>query len=319
MAETFYIYTLDDLNGSLTEGDLTSVAGDASPTIVHVDDNDGDLLLDTATSNDPDQVLAADFVVDGVTLGFAGDSIAISSEVSIDNYSQAVYGGTFSIITINGIVVGFTSTLPLAPGDALGIGPTSTMPDPQGYADLAACFTRDTPILCAHGAELVQDLAAGMRVQTRNNGLQPVRWVGHQKTDGRGVLAPVRIKKGALGNSADLLVSPMHRMLISGPRAELLFGVPELLAHARDLRDGDRIFSDPCDSVDYFHILFDAHQIISAYDCWSESFTPLNIAPEAFDHKSQDELRTLFPHLGQGWQDARPTLTSQEVALLSAI
>ena len=110
----------------------------------------------------------------------------------------------------------------------------------------------------------------------------------------------------------------MHRMLVDGPRAELLFGASEMLAHTRDLRDGDNIFADPQESIEYFHILFDNHQIICAHGCWSESFAPHKAPLNAFEEKSRDELLKLFPQLDEVWQDALPTLSAHEAALFSA-
>ena len=49
---------------------------------------------------------------------------------------------------------------------------------------------------------------------------------------GAGAGAPVLIPAGALGNTRDLLVSQQHRMLVTGWRAELMFGEPEVLVAA---------------------------------------------------------------------------------------
>lgn len=316
MAENFLIYTLDDLDGDLTEGGFTSVSSNPSPTSVAV--NDDDNVLDTILTGDPNQVLAADLVINGVLVGLVGDPIEIGAETDITNFGNGFESGTFSGIIVNGVFVGFTSTISLSPGDALGIGPTTALPDSQDYADLVACFTRDTKILCERGEVFVQDLEIGDLVVTLNNALQPIRWVGSQKTSGLGTFAPVRFKTGSLNNSSDVLVSPMHRMLIDGPRAELLFGESEMLAHAKDLRDGDQVFIEPHDSVEYFHILFDEHQIINAHGCWSESFAPRHASVDAFEEKSREEVLKLFPHLEEGWQDALPTLTAHEAALFAA-
>ena len=319
MAETFYIYTIDDLDPNdpdvLVSGSfLVQVAVGASPDFISV--NDGDSFLDTLATGDADQVLAADLVIGGVTVGTAGDLVSIGTESGVTNFSGGFSTGTFSTIIVNGVVVGFVSTIELSPGDALSVDPASGGTEID-YGDIAACFTRNTKILCERGEVPVQDLACGDLVVTRNTGLRPIRWVGSQKTIGRGALAPVRFKAGAIGNTADILVSPMHRMLVSGPRAELLFGAPELLAYAKDLCDGDRIYSEPTGSVEYFHILFDDHQIIKAHGCWSESFAPHRDAVDAFAAQSQDEILKLFPQLDKDWQDALPTLTAAEAAMLA--
>ncbi len=318
MANNIYIYTVDDLDAPpnvLTTGAANiPVAATASPDILSI--NDDDPLLDPLTSGDGGQLLAADLIINGITVGYAGQTVSIYKESTLTNFTASFQQGTVSTISVNGSVVGFVSTILLSPGDTVTIEPATTG-QAIDYRAFAACFTRDTKILCVHGELRVQDLQSSDRVITRHNGPQPIRWVGSHKAKAQGVLAPVCFKAGALGNSADILVSPMHRMLISGPRAEVLFGVPELLACAKDLRDGDRIFSAPCVEVEYFHILFDTHQIISAHGCWSESFAPHHEAINAFEHQARDEILKLFPELDAGWQDALPTLSTPEAEMLS--
>ncbi|NOR64250.1 MAG: type I secretion protein [Rhodobacteraceae bacterium] len=319
MAETFYIYTIDDLSPNdpsiLTDGSfLVEVASGASPDFIRV--SDGDSFLDTLATGDSDQVLSADLVIDGVTVGTAGEAVSIGTESGVTNFSGGFSTGTFSTIIVDGVVVGFVSTIELSPGDALSVDPASGG-SAIDYGDFAACFTRDTKIMCERGEVPVQDLQCGDLVVTRTAGLQPIRWVGSQKAKGRGALTPVRFKVGALDNTGDILVSPMHRMLVSGPRAELLFGAPELLAYAKDLCDGDRIYREPTDSIEYFHILFDDHQIIKAHGCWSESFAPHKDAVDAFAQQGREEILKLFPHLDKDWQDALPTLSAVEAAMIA--
>ncbi len=319
MAETFYIYTIDDLSPNdpsiLVDGSfLVTVAAGASPDFIRV--SDGDTFLDPLATGDADQVLSADLVVNGVTVGTAGEVVSIGTASPVTNFSGSFATGTFSTIIVDGVVVGFVSTVDLSPGDALSVDP-ATSGSAIGYSDFAACFTRDTKILCARGEVLVQDLQCGDLVATRANGVQPIRWVGSQKAKGRGALSPIRIKAEALDNTDDILVSPMHRMLVSGARAELLFGTPALLAYAKDLCDGDGIYSEPVDSVEYFHVLFDDHQIIKAHGCWSESFAPHQEAVDVFAAEARGEILKLFPQLDKDWQDALPTLSAVEAAMIA--
>ena len=195
MAEEFLIYSINDLVGDqLTEGGLTAVSGSPTPTLAQI--NDDDSVLNTLLDGDANQVLAADLIIDGVLVGTAGDAISIGSDIDIINFNAGFTAGTLSLISVNGVVVGFTSTVELNPNDALQIGPTSALPDTQDYADLVACFTHNTKILCETGEVLVQELQIGDLVVTRDSGLLPIRWIGSQKTSGQGAMAPVRIKAG---------------------------------------------------------------------------------------------------------------------------
>jgi len=87
------------------------------------------------------------------------------------------------------------------------------------YGDLF-CFTAGTLIKTQSGEVLIEDLAKGDMVLTMDHGYQPIRWIGSSKRPATGNMAPILIRKGALGNDRDLRVSPQHRMLLQGWQAE---------------------------------------------------------------------------------------------------
>lgn len=131
----------------------------------------------------------------------------------------------------------------------------------------AACvsFTRGTHITMASGAQKpVELLQPGDRVLTRDDGPQPLRWVGQSTARAVGEFAPVRILAGTLHNENDLLVSPDHRLFIYQRSDTLGAGRAELLVRARHLVNGDTVRRETGGFVDYFQLLFDAHQIIYA-------------------------------------------------------
>ena len=162
------------------------------------------------------------------------------------------------------------------------------------------CFARDTLILTQYGEVPIQNLKIGDLVQTRDHGLQPIRWLAMRGVDASASLAPIRICQGALGNDRDLLVSPHHRMLITDWRAELLFGEPEVLVAARDLVNDTTIRPAPMPWVEYHHFMFDQHQLVQANGAWSESFFPGHFALRAIDSGPRDELFAVFPELRNG-------------------
>ncbi len=159
------------------------------------------------------------------------------------------------------------------------------------------CFCRGTMIETKTGARPVEDLAEGDLILTRDNGYQPLRWVTSSKIGGRGPQAPIRIAAGALGNDTELLVSPLHKMLISGWRAELCMGEDEALVMAKSLVNGDTIRPAPCETVEYFHIMFDRHEIVLSNNCWSESFYPGKQALRTLDAAARADLFGKFPGL----------------------
>lgn len=135
-----------------------------------------------------------------------------------------------------------------------------------------ARFTRGTHITLASGAQTpIEDLVIGTRVLTRNNGPQPVRWVGQSTVRAVGDFAPICIRAGALNNDRDLIVSPDHRLFIYQRKDRLGAGRAELLVKVRHLVNGDTVVVQDGGFVDYFELLFDSHQIIYAEGIAAES------------------------------------------------
>ncbi len=191
---------------------------------------------------------------------------------------------------------------------------------------IVACFTLGAMIQTERGEVAVEDLHAGDRVLTRDHGLQPLRWVGRRDLT-QAELAkeprfnPIRIEKDALGNNLpmrDMMVSPQHRMMVSGPRAQLLFGDNEVLVaatHMVGMAGVQRVFPR---AISYVHILFDQHQIVLADGSWSESFQPGALTLSGLENAQRDEVLALFPHLteSKAFPSARLKLKAAEARVL---
>lgn len=172
--------------------------------------------------------------------------------------------------------------------------------------NIAICVLRGTRIDTAKGRVAVEDLAVGDRVHTLDSGLQPIRWLGSRRLNRRDLdrapdLRPIRLAAGALGPQCPddaLVVSPQHRVLVSGWKAELHFGQPEVLVPAKSLvNDLDITTAHDLDDVEYYHVLFDHHEIMVTNGAPTESFFPGDYVMDAFDQPVRDELATLFPAL----------------------
>lgn len=167
------------------------------------------------------------------------------------------------------------------------------------------CFTAGTEIATPRGPIPIEDLRAGDRVLTRDNGYRPIRWIGARRFEAAVLadypeLQPVRIAAGALGDgrpARDIVVSPQHRMLLTGAEAIRLAGESEILLAAVDLIDFGVAEPAPFDAVVYVHILFDAHEIVCANGCWSESFLPEAAALDGLHTAQRREILTIFPEL----------------------
>ena len=163
---------------------------------------------------------------------------------------------------------------------------------------MVPCFTTGALIKTANGPIPIEQLSVGDEIVTRDNGLQPVRWIGMRRVPAMcEQFAPILIRKGAMGGSRDLRVSPQHRMVIGGWRAKVLFGAEEVMARAKDLIDDKVIVSAPTAMVDYWHILLDAHEVIYADDAITESFFPGDESLTSIGAEARGEVFALFPEL----------------------
>lgn len=184
------------------------------------------------------------------------------------------------------------------------------------------CFAAGTRIETEDGPRRVEELRPGDRIFTRDDGLQELQWTGHRIVPGSGDWAPIRFAKGAIGNDAVLLVSPQHRILVTGWRAELFFGEDEVLVAAKHLVNGDTICRAACASVAYYHLLFDRHQIVFSEGAATESLHPGDTMLRE-NPKLAHEIVEMFPELSTdagraAWKTARPTTTGREAMVLMA-
>ena len=213
-----------------------------------------------------------------------------------------------------------------------GPGPTFPVVGTIAFTEIEhvviICFTPGTQILTGRGAVAVETLGPGDLVMTRDNGLQPLRWVGSRKLSYAELLArpefqPVRIGAGALagaGPDRSMLVSPQHRVLVEGARAEMYFGESEVLVPAKHLIGLAEITRAlPAEGVTYIHILFDRHEIVQSDGIWTESFQPAERTLNALDESARAEVLELFPELASdatGFPAARLSLKAHEAKVL---
>jgi hypothetical protein len=159
-------------------------------------------------------------------------------------------------------------------------------------------FARGTRITMATGRQVpVEEVQVGDRVLTRDHGPQAVRWTGRQTVRSEGANAAVVIAAGALNNADTLVLSPDHRLFIYQRHDAIRVGRAELLIRARHLIDGDRIVRHPGGHVDFFHLLFDAHEIIYVEGIPAES---LLVSPEVPSGLGEDLASEI-----SGWMDGR--------------
>ncbi len=163
------------------------------------------------------------------------------------------------------------------------------------------CFTEGTLIEAEGGPVPVESLLVGDLVQSRDNGLVPIRWIGQVQVPARGDLAPVQIRAGSFGQDLplrDLVVSPQHRMLLNSRIAKRMFDCDEVLVAAKKLLDYPGISRVPDGGdVTYIHLLFDQHEIIFAEGAPTESLLLGEQVLTTLNPDAAEELERLFPEL----------------------
>ncbi len=160
------------------------------------------------------------------------------------------------------------------------------------FAGLACVsFTRGTRITMATGEQRrIEDIAVGDRVLTRDNGIQQVRWIGHQTVRATGAFAPIVIAPGAMNNAGELRLSPNQRLFVYQRQDTLGAGQAEVMVKAELLVNDDTVIRSDGGFVDYYQILFDAHEFIFAEGIATESLTVDNRTSPALPREVQDKL-----------------------------
>ncbi len=291
--------------------------------------------------NDSDQRLRGNQTFDGTSYG---NNTVVEAEYELVLQDPAT-GLTYRVLAVNfntsspsyGTIEGLAFIDEFPPiGVALTVISTSEGPSGGGAVDegeIAAppCFTPGTFVQMQRGQKRVEDIEVGDKVRTLDSGVQTVRWVGRVEVPlalmaRKPEYRPVRIRKGAFGGNVperDMLVSPQHRILLCGWRAELFCGETQVLAAAVHLVDDCCIFvAHDVQAISYIHLQFDRHEILVSDGLPSESFNPGHLSVGAFSDASRAELLSLFPNLdtrsGRA-NAARPLAYRREVqAMVSA-
>ena len=256
-ASTTYSYSAQPvtLAGGLTlSGGSTTLNGGTVQITNGIFNGDGDILsIDTSGTN--------------ILWSASGDFLNLTGTDTLQDYEKVLETVTFEL----------TNSDPTDNGADPTRTVTWTVTDPYGQSgtatetiDLTPCYCRGTLIEAARGQKKVEALQIGDKVRTASGKLRPIKWIGRRSYAGRFVLGrkdilPVCIKSGALADNVparDLWVSPNHAMFLSG-----------VLIEAKDLINGVSIVqAEAVESIEYFHIELETHDVIIAEGALAESF-----------------------------------------------
>ncbi len=185
-------------------------------------------------------------------------------------------------------------------GDYFHLTPDSAGTGTDITENTTPCYCRGTRIQTRRGQKRVENLKIGDRVMTKAGVTRPIKWIGRRSYGGRFIMGqkeilPICIRAGALDDNVprrDLWISPHHAMFF---KDEYLGGV---LIEAKDLINGVSIVqAERVESVEYFHIELDSHDVLIAEGALSESFIDDN--SRGMFHNAH-EYRSLYSDAAAG-------------------
>lgn len=297
---------------------------------------DGDDVISGGSGNDEITGGAGNDIVSG---GVGSDTLSITgaptgSTTSVfdggeDGADDGTADGDNDVLDLSALTAGVDYTITYeAVGGSVQSSDTLGQPSEDGVVtfsdgstltftnvETVICFAKGTKIATDRGDLAIETLSQGDRVLTRDHGFQGIRWIGSVKTTVQDLIAmpdlrPIRIAAGALGTqmpAEDLLVSPQHRLLVRSKIADRMFGEDEVLLAAKHLVGLNGIaVADDVQDVEYYHFLFEEHEIVVANGALTESLFTGPEALKAISPEARDEVLRLFPALSDMEYDAPP-------------
>jgi VCBS repeat-containing protein/autotransporter passenger strand-loop-strand repeat protein/autotransporter-associated beta strand protein len=219
-----------------------------------------------------DGTLPADMPGNTISGFVPGDTVHLAN-VTFDSAGSITLGADNQLQITEG---GKTYDLKLDPSQDF-TGDTFHLLEAADHSTLIteiACYCRGTLIRTKTNEIPVEALSIGDRVLTASGALRPIRWIGRRSyggrfIEGRNDILPICFKAGSIGEGTpgrDLWISPHHAMYFENAAGGVLI-------EAKDLVNGTTIIqAKAIDSVEYFHIELETHDVIVAEGALSETF-----------------------------------------------
>ena len=171
------------------------------------------------------------------------------------------------------------------------------------------------------GEKPLGQIEIGDLVLTRDNGFQPVRWIGALAAGSEP--RQIVIRAAALGENVpcrDLRMALTQRVLNSAPVLTHTLEHSEALIRARDLLALDGVeMCDDRQAAAGWQILLDRHELIMANDMWTETWQPEAAQLAQLPKPEREAVLTLCPKLSRkGAHRAFPAARRQKRLDLAA-
>lgn len=285
---------------------------------VNIDAGDGN---DTLQGGSGDDSFTGGLGDDQITLSASGGTDAITDFDLSDDDANGFYNDQLDVSELSGgsgqggmVRTSDVSTSDDGFGNALltfpdgeqlvlqGVAPNQMTTHDQLFAAGIPCFTPGARILTANGEIPVEHIRTGDMLQTADNGLVPVIWAGKRRLTRAELrrnphLRPVLLRPGGrAGNERLMRVSPQHRFVIR--EGSLPEPMPFVRARLLQELDPEHVITDQNDAPTcYIHLMTEAHQVIFADGCATETFWPGPEALRSLSSADRREVFDLFPDL----------------------
>jgi hypothetical protein len=248
------------------------------------------------------QTVTDDFF--GKVIGYDGDSLLLESYDTFDpttgllgnhgsngnpnNAAQVEPEPSQPYLVLSDTSLVSTNGVP--PGNAFT---TTSASAPFGTVAGEGCFAAGTRLRTPAGDVAVEHLRAGDCVVTHAGDTRRIVWTGHRSIDLRRhrraeAVRPIRISAGAFADfvpACDVLLSPDHAVFVEG-----------MLIPVRELVNGATIAPEAVDSVTYYHVELETHDVLLAEGLPAESYLDI----DSRRHFSQaGAAMTLHPQFGR--------------------
>jgi hypothetical protein len=292
--QAFQVFSADDLfvSGGVNQGDPLEGPADIC---------EGDTYALRADAQAVRLILAAPDggitrLAPGTAAGRPDDPVTLEARYTLMDPE----GGKVELLALTAGRVRFALPLsPMARRVSYTLLEIDTAPQAARLTDLLnISFAQGTLITLPSGRAVeIQTLQPGSLILTRDHGPQPVRWIGRATLRAIGAFAPVVIPAGTMGNGGDLVVSQHHRMFLYQRKRLPGLATSELLVQAKHLVDDETVFIREGGMVDYFSLIFDAHEIIYAEGIPAESLMVTEATLHRLPPELAAEVQAQFPGL----------------------
>ena len=171
-----------------------------------------------------------------------------------------------------------------------------------------AALARGTIMATEEGPIAVEDLVPGMRIETRDDGFQPLMWIGTITIAQQLPLAHMparlfRIPVDSFGPSRpmpDLMLAPHARLLHRSSKLQEVVQNDAALTPITAFEDGYSVIRvAPASPENVYHLAFRDHHILRANGLEIESFHPGEDLASRIGGDSLRLFQSFFPHIEQ--------------------